>query len=188
MAESAKKQTSDDEQFVLSEDVNAGLATPLMDLIAAAAVGAIAIWFTIASLLLPIPGGVLTAPGLLPFLTSASLLIMAALLAVAALRRWRIAPGAEPIELPAEFAKSMLLGALLVVYVAAMQYLPVGTAIRLGSLRLVIGKFEVASLIVLTTILRIYWRAPLWKCTAVTFGWIAFLSVAFRLVFEIQLP
>jgi hypothetical protein len=187
--QASPSETADQERPVWSEDVNAGLATPIMDLIAAAAIGAIALWFTVASLMLPRPGGIVTAPGLLPFLTAGSLLVMAGMLAAMALRRWRSAPQeATRLELPADFRRSMLLGAILVVYVTALQYLPVAMATRIGPVRLVIGNFEVASVIVLTAILFIFWKAPLWKCLVIVFCWIAFLSAVFRIVFEVQLP
>jgi hypothetical protein len=177
------------DKTVLSEDPNAGMATPAMDLLAAGIIAAIAIWTGIEALRLPTPGGLITAPGLLPFLTAGSLLIMAVLLAVTAFRRKRTPPAAgAAFELPADFRRSMLLGAILIVYVAALQFLPVATAVRVGSLRLVIGNFEVATVIVLTVILRIFWHPTLWACLAVAAGWVAFLSVVFRLVFELRLP
>jgi hypothetical protein len=180
---------ADQEKTVLSEDPNAGLATPIMDLMAAGIIAAIAIWFAVESLRLAVPGGIITAPGLLPFLTAGSLLIMAGLLAAAALRRRRtIAPGENRIDLPADFRRSVLLGAILIVYVAALQFLPVAAAIPIGAVRLVIGNFEVATVIILTAILSIFWRAPLWRCFVVSFVWTAFLSLVFRLVFELQLP
>lgn len=188
-AQSSQYLPAEGEQRYLSEDPNAGLATPIMDLIAAVAIGAVALWFTVASLMLPMPGGMVTAPGLLPFLTAGSLLVMSGMLAAMALRRWRSAPQeAVRLDLPADFRRSMLLGGIIVVYVAALQYLPVQMATRLGSVRLVIGNFEVASLVVLTAILFIFWKAPLWKCLAVVFCWIAFLSAVFRIVFNVQLP
>jgi hypothetical protein len=53
---------------------------------------------------------------------------------------------------------------------------------------LVIGSFEVASIIVLTAILRVFWQRALWMCLAMAFSWTVFLSLVFRLVFEQQLP
>jgi hypothetical protein len=186
---SDKAAMTESDKTALSEDPNAGLASPLMDLIAAAVIAAIAVWTLAESLRLPAPGGLITAPGLLPFLTAGSLLAMAGLLAAAALRRRRHAlPDADRIELPADFSRSMLLGAILVVYVAALQFLPVATAIPVGPVRLAIGSFEVATLVALVAILRIFWRGALWACLAVSFGWVAFLSLVFRLIFEIQLP
>jgi hypothetical protein len=180
---------TDQEETVLSEDPNAGLATPAMDLAAAVVVAIIAIWFGIASLQLPAPGGLITAPGLLPFLTSGSLLIMSGLLAAAALRRKRqLKEAAVGFDLPADFRRSMLLGAILAVYVAALQFLPVAVAIPVGAVRFVIGNFEVATVLVMVAVLRIFWHRALWACFAVSLGWVTFLSLVFRLVFEIQLP
>jgi hypothetical protein len=176
------------ENTVLSEDPNAGQATPVMDMIAAGLVAAIALWIGVESLRLPMPGGLITAPGLLPFLTTGSLLVMAGLLALSALRRRRQAGEGGGIELPEEFPRSMALGAILIVYVAALQFLPVEAAVRAGPVRLVVGNFEVATVVIMTAILRIFWRSALWACLAVSVGWVAFLSLVFRLVFELRLP
>ena len=180
---------TDHYKALLSEDPNADLATPIMDFAAALVIAAISVWILIESLLLPVPGALITAPGLLPFLTAGSLLAMAGLLGATALRRWHRVPATNNrFELPAEFPRTLLLGAIVIVYVAALQFLPISMAISFLGKRLVIGNFEVASVIILTTILRIFWGAALWKCFALTVGWIAFLSLVFRLVFEIQLP
>jgi hypothetical protein len=180
---------TDEDKGVLSEDPNAGVATPSMDLLAACVIAAIAMWVLVESLRLPLPGDLITAPGLLPFLTAGSLLVMSGLLAYSALQRRRtIVPGADRIELPSDFGRSMLLGALLIVYVAGLQFLPVAAAIEIGPLRLVIGNFEVVSVIVLTAVLRVFWGQALWKCLAITIVWITFLSLVFRLIFKIQLP
>lgn len=183
---------SDPDPHTLSEDPNAGLATPLMDLIAAGVLVAISVWFVIESLRLPVPGDIVTAPGLLPFITAASLLIMALMLGASALARRRAAQTdasiADGIQLPPDFWRTMGLGVILTIYVAALQFLPVSTAFEVAGLRFVVGAFEVASLIVLTVILRIFWQEPVVTCLAATAGWVAFLSIVFRLVFHVQLP
>jgi hypothetical protein len=181
---------SDYDPRTLSEDPNAGLATPAMDLMAAGVLAAIALWFVIESLRLPAPGGVPTAPGLLPFLTAASLMIMALALGAGALaRRRRSGSGpARGIDLPPDFRRTMALGAILTVYVLALDLMPGGFAFELASLRFVIGAFETVTVVVLTAILRIYWQAALWTCLAVALGWIAFLSVVFRMIFHVPLP
>ena len=63
-----------------------------------------------------------------------------------------------------------------------------GPSFNLGSLHFVIGAFETVSLVAITGLLRIYWRAPLWACLAVTVFWIAFLSIVFRILFQTPLP
>ncbi len=180
------------EPHELSEDPNAGFATPFMDLAAAGLLVAIALWFIVESLRLPVPGDVITAPGLLPFLTAASLLIMALMLGADALARRRAARGgaaiADGLQLPPDFWRTMGLGAILTVYVAALHMLPAVADFQVGGLRFVIGAFEVSSLIALTAILRIFWQEPLAACVSVTAGWVAFLSVVFRMVFHVPLP
>jgi hypothetical protein len=160
-----------------------------MDLIAAGALAAVSIWMLVESLRLPIPGGLATAPGLLPFLTAASLLAMAGVLGANALvRRRTLAPGADRIELPDGFGKTMTLGAILLVYVLGLQFLPLERSLTVGPVRLVIGAFEAVTTVVLTAVLRIYWRQALWLCLALSLAWISLLSVVFRVVFRIQLP
>jgi hypothetical protein len=183
---------TDQPRSVLSEDPNAGFATPVMDLIAAGILAAISLWFMIEALRLPVPGGIATAPGLLPFLTAASLLIMAVMLGYDALARRRGGIGGAPvsdgIQLPADFRRSMLLGAILIAYVFALEFAGIRVAFELLTLRFMIGSFEVVTAIFLAAILRIYWQDVLWKCVAVSFVWIAFLSVVFRMVFHVPLP
>jgi hypothetical protein len=183
---------SDYDPRTLSEDPNAGVATPVMDLLATGVLAAIALWFMIESLRLPAPGGVPTAPGLLPFLTAASLMLMALALGAGALARRRRNGGGpavrDGIDLPPDFRRTMALGAILTVYVLALDLAAIELAFEVASLRFVVGAFETVSVIVLAAILRIYWQAPLWTCVAVALGWIAFLSVVFRIVFHVPLP
>ena len=40
----------------------------------------------------------------------------------------------------------------------------------------------------LTGLLRLYWKAPLWACLAVAVCWTAFLSIVFRMLFQTPLP
>ncbi len=186
---SPKFNQAPNEQFVLSEDANAGLATPIMDLIAAVVIGAIALFVLIESLRLPVPGKVFTAPGLLPFLTSASLLIMAALLGTSALQRRRTTPRVlDRFEMPDDIRRSLMLGGIVILYVLGLQFIPVNVSFDIGPLHFLIGAFEVVSLVVITGLLKLYWRAALWACFAVTVGWIAFLSVVFRMLFQTPLP
>jgi hypothetical protein len=182
-------KAAEEPQRVLSEEANAGYATPIMDMIAAGVIAAIALIMAVQSLRLPMPGGLITAPGLLPFLTSASLLIMAIILGFGALDRRRTLPRAlDRIEVPSDFARSMTLGGLVILYVLALQFVPVRTSVTVGSLRFVIGAFETVSVVAITGLLRLYWRARLWACLSVAVLWIAFLSVTFRIVFQTPLP
>jgi hypothetical protein len=181
----------EERKIVLSEDPHAGLAAPVMDLIAAGVLAAISLWFMIEALRLPAPGGTTTAPGLLPFLTAASLMVMALILGADALTRRRngvaaAAPGG--IDLPADWRRTAVLAAILAVYVLALEFAGIEVAFELFGSRIIIGSFEVTTAVVLTAILRIYWQAALWTCVAVAVGWVALLSLVFRLAFHVPLP
>jgi hypothetical protein len=186
----ANSEMADDEKRVLSEDANAGLATPIMDLAAAAVTAAIAIFLAIESLRLPMPGGVIfTAPGLLPFVTAASLLVMALLLGASAITRRRTTPRAlDRFDVPADAMRSLTLGGIVVLYVLALQVVPFELSFHVGGLHFFIGAFEPVSVVAITGLLRLYWRARLWACLSVTVVWIAFLSIVFRMLFQTPLP
>jgi len=185
----AGNDMADGENRVSSEEANAGLATPIMDLIAAGVIAAISIFIAISSLLLPMPAGVLTAPGLLPFLTAASLLVMALLLGYSAITRRRTMPRAlDRFAIPEDFQRTLVLGGIVILYVLGLQVIPVDVSFDIGPLHFLIGAFETVSLIAITGLLKLYWRAPLWACLAVTVGWIAFLSIVFRMLFQTPLP
>lgn len=183
---------AEERKIVLSEDPHAGLAAPVMDLIAAGVLAAISLWFMIEALRLPAPGGTATAPGLLPFLTAASLLVMALILGADALTRRRngvAAFAASGIDLlPAHWRRTAVLAAILAVYVLALEFAGIEVAFELFASRIIIGSFEVTTVVVLTAILRIYWQAALWTCAAVAVGWVALLSLVFRLAFHVPLP
>ena len=177
----------DDQSTFRGEDVNTDFASPVMDLTACGVLAAVAIWMMVESWRLPVPGGLLTAPGLLPFVSAAGLLAMTAVLVSMALKRKSIV-GLGSFEVPEDIWRSAGLGLIMIVYVAALQYLPVSWTGNVVGTRVSIGSFEVASLVVITAVLRLFWKRPVWMCFAVTLVWIAFLSIVFRLVFSIPLP
>jgi hypothetical protein len=189
VAAMAQDQSAEKDKLVLSEEANTGFANPIMDLIAAGVIAAIALIMAVESLLLPVPGGIFTAPGLLPFLTSASLLIMALVLGYTAIDRRRTTPrDLDRIDVPSDFMRSLTLGGIVVLYVLALQFVPVRTSFNIGSLHFVIGAFETVSVVAITGLLRVYWRARLWACLTVAIFWIAFLSITFRMIFQTPLP
>lgn len=186
---SSKHNLAEGEQRIYSEDANAGMANPVMDLAAAAVIAAIAIFVAIASLRLPVPASVFTAPGLLPFLTAASLLVMALILGYSAVgRRQTMPPALDRFDIPDDFKRTLVLGGIVILYVLGLQVIPVDVSFNIGPLHFQIGAFEAVSLIAVTGLLKLYWRAPLWACLAVTVAWIAFLSIVFRMLFQTPLP
>ncbi len=84
--------------------------------------------------------------------------------------------------------RSLTLGGLVILYVLALQFVPIKTSVTIGSLRFVIGAFETVSVVAITGLLRLYWRARLWACLTVAVFWIAFLSITFRMIFQTPLP
>jgi hypothetical protein len=179
---------SNTDKHYVSEDESAGYASPVLDIIAALAISAMSVWIMIESLLLKVPGAVTTAPGLLPFVTAGMLLIMAIVLGVAAVRRLRSEPAGIALDVPEGLPRTGLLIAILIVYVSALEVLEFSTDAELGPFNLQITAFEPISIVVLTTILRIFWTPRLWPCLLVAILWISFLSFAFQSLMKIPMP
>ena len=143
-----------------------------------------------ASLSLPVPGEIHTAPGLLPFIVAGSLLIMALGLGASELARRRLGlhvPAFAYRDISTDL-RSLLLAGAVAIYIAALQMLAFqqnfsafGTTLRLSA-------FEPATILALTAIIHVSWRGPFWITTTVSIIWTAFLSLMFQLVFRIPLP
>lgn len=179
---------SETKPVFVSEEESSGYATPAMDLIAAAALIALSIWIMAMSVALPVPSDIATAPGLLPFLTAASVCVMALVLGVIAWKRRAIDTRSISEDMPPAIGPTILLMVLLLFYITALEVLSFETAYRIAGIRIVFGSFELISIIFLTAIFRIFWTNALWACFAVSTVWIAVLSAIFRLVFNIPLP
>jgi Tripartite tricarboxylate transporter TctB family len=177
-----------DPQPAIGEE-SSGYAPPVLDLIAAACLVALSVWVMIESARMEVPDALATAPGLLPFLTAASLCVMALALGWQALRR---RGGAAALDAAApdavELRRTLILAAIIGCYIAALEILSFEYALALAGQRLALGSFELVSTIVLTTLLAMYWGRPLIACLGVAAGWILALSAAFRYVFELPLP
>ncbi|MDJ0637306.1 MAG: tripartite tricarboxylate transporter TctB family protein [Paracoccaceae bacterium] len=172
------------------EEAGAGFASPTLDLIASAILIAIAVAMMAASVALPMPGAIHTAPGLLPFLVAASLLLMALGLAGSAIARRR-----SGIHLPI-FAdrdvstdmRSLLLAAAVAVYVSALHVMAFQQNTSVFGINLRLSAFEPATIVTLCTIIHLSWRGPFWITAAISIAWTITLSVVFQLVFRIPLP
>ena len=170
------------------EEGESGLAPPVLDLIASALLIALSIWVMVESVRLDMPDSLATAPGLLPFLTAASMGVMALVLAAGAWRRYRAGDGGEAEEEGAEHWRTAGLAAIIAVYLAALEYLGFEYQFEFAGLWLTIGSFEAVSTIVVSAILAIFWAEALWKCFTVALVWILLLASAFRYIFAIPLP
>ena len=172
------------------EDENAGAAHPALDLVAGLFLLAIGVWFAAMAISLSVPGRPPTAPGLLPFLTAASLAAMALVLGFSALRQLRTAAplGLTLALFGVESRRRILLAFTIIVYVAALDVLSFETYLHIADYPVPLGSFEPVTVVALTTMLRLFWTPRLAHCVLVAVVWTAMLSVMFRGVFNIPMP
>lgn len=172
------------------EEAGSGFASPTLDLIAAAALIAFSALVMAASLALPVPGAIRTAPGLLPFIVAASLMVMAIGLGISALTRRRAGedmPAFADRDLSTDL-RSLLLAIAVAIYIAALQFLAFQESFQLFGRNLRVSAFEPATILALTSIIHVSWRGPLWITTTIAVTWTLILSLVFQLVFRIPLP
>lgn len=170
------------------EDENAGFASPVQDLIAAGFLILLSLWIMVESVRLENPGSLSTAPGLLPFLTAGSLVIMALGLGLMALKRHRAGETQAPPEDAPELMRTLMLFAMIGAYLGCLQLVSFEYHLQVGTIRLGYGAFEVLTIVVLTVLLANFWRQALWACLLISFVWVTFLAGVFRYVFTIPLP
>jgi hypothetical protein len=109
---------------------------------------------------LPQPGAWTTAPGLLPFAVGASLGVMALALGWHARGRRRLAPQRSlAAALPPAWLRTLGLFSIIGVYWLGLELVPFEQPFYLGSLRYGVGSFEVFSIITLTALPAMRWRA-----------------------------
>jgi len=172
------------------EDGNAGYASPALDMIATAFLLALSVLVLVASLRLPVPGNLATAPGLLPFLTAGSLAVMAVLLGISATVRRREGAALwddEPRD-RSEDMHAIVLVVAVAVYIGALQGLAFQYYFNIGTVPMVLSAFEPVTIVALAAIIHIFWRGPLWITALVSIGWTLTLSLVFQKVFNIPLP
>jgi len=177
-----------DGQHFSGEDENAGFASPGQDLIAAAFLALLSLWVMIESVRMANPGTLATAPGLLPFLTAASLCAMAAYLAVLAIRRQRNRIATVAVDEKPDHPRTALLVGFIGLYLICVEQISFEYTVQFGDMRLGYGAFEILTIIALTIILLVFWRRALWACLAVSAVWVTLLAGVFRYVFTIPLP
>ena len=186
------------------EEAGAGYAAPHLDLIAAGFLVCLALIVMVASFKLPVPGAILTAPGLLPFLTAASLLLMALMLGAMAITRRRnltelvvtpgdavsddAAPDNSASEDKGEQVRTFLLIVVVGVYIAALQQLSFLYNFAIGNVHFSVSAFEPVTIITLVVIIQSAWRGPIWITTLLAIIWTLALSVVFQKAFVIPLP
>lgn len=172
------------------EDESAGAAHPLLDLTAGLFLLLLGIWFAAMSIALPVPGSVATAPGLLPFLTAASLGAMAILLGLSGFRRLgsTLPFDGSQIFTALESQRRIVLIVTIFVYIAALDALSFETYLNIAGTSVPVGSFEPVTIVAMTTMLRFFWTDRLIHCVLVAVFWTLCIAFAFRGLFNIPMP
>ncbi|MEM6761273.1 MAG: tripartite tricarboxylate transporter TctB family protein [Pseudomonadota bacterium] len=183
-------QTTDSPVHFEGEEAGSGYASPALDFIATGFLIVLSAVVMAGSLALPVPGDVTTAPGLLPFLVSASLFIMALGLGFTALLRWRagIREKAFAGRDLATDLRSLVLAIAVAIYIAGLQVLAFQSDVVIAGVRHSISAFEPVTIIALAVIIHASWRGPIWITCVISVLWTLFLAVIFQHIFKIPLP
>ena len=170
------------------EDENAGFASPKQDMIAGVFLAALSVWIIYEALSLKMPGGVSTFPGLLPIVTAASLLLMAAMLGYLACKRRAIPMVVDETEEEVSFLRTALLFGFIGAYILALDVIPFTYRFDLFGTQLQLGAFEAHTTVMLSLLLAYFWRAGFLPAFTVSVIWSVSLAGVFRYVFEVPLP
>ena len=180
--------------FVGEEDIGER-STPKGDLAAAIFLTGLSIVAMYYAWRLEVVDSIFTAPGLLPFLTGLSLLVMALGLGIKALRRG----GAEGFFDGAsgilgryfqdeENRRTLLLIAIIFAWVIIVGQITFDLRFKTSFHVFRFSSYEAISIPMLALILRIFWRASWLRCFLVSIAMIVSLATIFRNGFKILLP
>ena len=172
------------------EEAGSGYASPMLDLIASVFIIALTIIVMIASWQLKMPGGLATAPGLLPFLTAASLCVMALALAATALQRHRagVVAAADEIRDTEQDKRTLVLATVVAIYIACLQFLAFQLGFSISGIHFILSAFEPVTIVALAAIIHMSWRGPFWITATISTVWTVVLSLVFQKMFNIPLP
>ena len=166
-------------------------SSPRKDLIASAVIGLVSITAMVLALRMPTQGSFYSAPGLLPFLVGLSLFAMSAGLAIKALRRGALrnadARPAVSLSSGEVIAVPFLIG-VVAIYIVALDLFTFDIDLPTPIFLFQFSSYELISAITLLVLLKIFWRAALWRCALVSVVWVAALASVFRYAFHILLP
>jgi len=184
------EQAPGDQIHFDGEEAGTGHSAPGADLFAAGFLIALSILVMIASVQLPVPGGLRTAPGLLPFMTGASLAVMALMLGHSAWKRRKagVVMHSDDARDHVEDKRVLLLAAVVAIYILALQFLAFQVFWSIAGVSLVLSAFEPVTIVALSAIIHVSWRGALWVTVAISAFWTIFLSLAFQKIFLIPLP
>jgi len=170
-------------------------STPAKNLGAAVVIAVIAILAMFLALQLDSPDTVFTAPGLLPFVTGASLLVMAIYLGYLAIRdggaenyAGRMRTAIAVYFGDTENRRGLLLMAIIVIYITLVGLIDFDLRLPTAIFTFQLSSYEVISVPAIALILWIFWRGPVWKCVVISLVTVEVLAWIFRYAFYILMP
>ena len=181
----------------LGEEELVERSTPNKDLASAVVVAVVAVLTLVFSIRLDVPGSFYTAPGLLPFITGFTLLLMALTLGVRAIRAGAKMSVAGLLGISSKMIRGFLsaknwrrpiLTALVVTYVLLVAFINFELRLPTPLFVLQISSYEVISVIMVTWVLRIFWGSSLLRCFMTTLITVEALAFVFRYGFGILMP
>ena len=177
------------------ESCDSGLSTAGKDIAAAGVIIVLSLLVMIFAVRMPNPDTIFTHPGLLPFLIGLTLIAMALGLAIRAIRMGGVKNILRARERSVrtffekiENRRTLLVIGIIILYVVLVDFIAFDLRLPVGFFVFHFSSFELISIVVLSVILRIFWRATLIRCTLVSAGWIIALVSVFRYAFHILLP
>ena len=170
-------------------------STPAKNLGGAVVIGGLGIYAMGMSLTFDSPDTVFTAPGLLPFLTGLTLLLMCIALGIKAFREggaedmWN-APlrGFRLFWADDEGRRALQLMSIVFLYVLLVALIEFEWSIPTPWIELKLSSYEVVSFVIITFILRMLWKKSWLRCFIVTFIMVEALASIFRYAFHILMP
>ncbi len=171
-------------------------STPRKDFIASITVAALGIFAMILSVQLGNPESIYTAPGVLPFITGACLVVMAIGLFLKTKRRYGLDEMLAGDSLRAagiylsdpEARRTLMLMLVIFAYVMILGQIDLDWRFKTAIYTFRFSGFELISIPFIFFILRFFWRSTLLNCFLVATGIVVFLAVVFRDGFQILLP
>ena len=172
----------------ISEDEGAGLAAPIVDLVSSTLIILIALWFIYESVNLKVPDqNLLTAPALLPIITSITLIMMLLIIFYKSIKNLNINESNNLFK-TISYKKNLISPIILFFYIFALTNYNFTYEIYILTFELIIGPFLIFTIILLTLLLYIYWKQKIYTCLLVSSIWSLFLSITFVNFFNIPLP
>ncbi|MDG2087750.1 MAG: tripartite tricarboxylate transporter TctB family protein [Arenicellaceae bacterium] len=189
------EETSNEAMEFTGEESLDSQITPAQDLGSACVIGALAVFVMIMSVQLDSPGDVFTAPGLLPFIISVSLLLMAILLGFKSLQTGGARQFTTAFKLAVKnyFSdelerRSILLIVIVIAYVVLVDIISFDFRLPTRLFIVQLSGYEIISILVTTLILKLFWKKSLVRCFIISLLIIEVLASIFRYGFSILMP